>query len=85
MISVSRNTEASQKKSNVNRGIHSEFIEPSQQSLGALNLGKSRVRAADQLTTRHIPLTGYENFRQEVQTYPVSRDPMTVQPTGLVT
>ena len=83
MTSVSRNTEASQKKSNANRGIHSEFIEQSQQSLGALNVGKSRVQAADQLTTRHIPLTGYENFRQELQTYPVSRDPMTVQPTGV--
>ena len=35
------------------------------------------------MTTRHIPLTGYENFRQELQTYPVSRDPMTVQPTGV--
>ena len=72
MTSVSRNTEASQKKSNANRGIHSEFIEHSQQSLGALNVGKSRVQAADQMTTRHIPLTGYENFRQELQTYPVS-------------
>ena len=83
MTSVSRNTEALQKKSNANRGIHGEFIEHSQQSLGALNVGKSRVQAADQLTTRHIPLTGYENFRQELQTYPVSRDPMTVQPTGV--
>ena len=35
------------------------------------------------MNTRHIPLTGYENFRQELQTYPVSRDPMTVQPTGV--
>ena len=51
MTSVSRNTEDSQKKSNSNRGIHSEFIEQSQQSLGALNVGKSRVQAADQLTT----------------------------------
>ena len=83
MTSVSRNTEALQNKSNANRGIHGEFIEHSQQSLGALNIGKSRVRAADQMTTRHIPLTGYENFRQELQTYPVSRDPMTVQPTGV--
>ena len=83
ITSVSRNTEASQKQSNANRGIHSEFIEHSQQSPGALNVGKSRVQAADQLTTRHIPLTGYENFRQELQTYPVSRDPMTVQPTGV--
>ena len=51
MTSVSRNTEDSQKKSNSNRGIHSEFIEQSQQSLGALNVGKSRVQATDQLTT----------------------------------
>ena len=83
MTSVSRNTEAIQKTSNANRGIHSELIEHSQQSLGALNVGKSRVQAADQMSTRHIPLTGYENFRQELQTYPVSRDPMTVQPTGV--
>ena len=41
------------------------------------------MQATDQMSTRHIPLTGYENFRQELQTYPVSRDPMTVQPTGL--
>ena len=83
MTSVSRNTEATQNQSNVNRRFHSECIEHTQQSLGALNVGKSRVQAADQLTTRHIPLTGYENFRQEVQTYPVSRDPMTVQPTSV--
>ena len=83
MTSVPRNTGASQKHSNIIRGIHSEFIEHSQQPLGALNVGRSRVQAADQLTTRHIPLTGYENFRQELQTYPVSRDPMTVQPTGV--
>ena len=83
MTSVSRNTEALQKTSNANRGIHGEFIEHSQQSLGTLNVGKSRVQAADQMNTRHIPLTGYENFRQELQTYPVSRDPMTVQPTGV--
>ena len=83
MTSFPRNTGASQKHSNVIRGIHSEFIEHSQQPLGALNVGRSRVQAADQLTTRHIPLTGYENFRQELQTYPVSRDPMTVQPNGV--
>ena len=83
MTLVSQNTEAIQKKSNANRGIYSEFIEHSQQSLGALNVGKSRVQAADQMNTRHILLTAYENFRQELQTYPVSRDPMTVQPTGV--
>ena len=83
MTPVSRKAEAIQKESNVNRGIHSEFVEHSQQSLGAVNIGKSRVQATDQMTTRHIPLTGYENFRQELQTYPVSRDPMTVQLTGV--
>ena len=35
------------------------------------------------MSTRHIPLTGYEKFRQELQTYPVLRGPMTVQPTGV--
>ena len=83
MTPVSRNTEAIQKESNANRGIHSEFVEHSQQSLGALNIGKSRVQATDQISTRHIPLTGYENFHQELQTYPVSRGPMTVQLTGV--
>ena len=83
--SVSQNTEVLQKTSNADRGIHSEFIKHSQKSLGAWDVGKSRVQAADQVSTRHIPLTGYENFHQELQTYPASRDPMTVQPTGLVT
>ena len=83
MTLVSGRNDAVQKEKNMNRGIHSEFIEHSQQSLGALNIGKSRVQATDQMNTRHIPLTGYENFRQELQMYPVSRDPMTVQPTGV--
>ena len=82
MTPVSRRTEVVQKERNMNRGIHSEYIEHSQQSLGKLNVGKSRVQATDQMNTQHIPLTGYENFRQELQTYPVSRDPMTVQLTG---
>ena len=68
---------------NVNRGIHSEFIEHSQQSLGTLNIGRLRVQATDRINTQQILLTGYENFRQELQTYPVLRDPMTVQPTGV--
>ena len=83
MTPASRGNDAIQKERNVNRGIHSEFIEHSQQSLGTLNIGKSRVQATDQMNTRHIPLTGYENFHQELQTCPVSRDPMTVQPTGV--
>ena len=81
MTSVSGRNDTAQKERNVNRAIHSEFIEHSQQSLGALNVGKSRVQATDQMNTRHIPVTIYENFHQELQTYPVSRDPMTVQPT----
>ena len=81
MTPISRKTEAIQKESNASQGIQSEFVEHSQQSLGALNVGKSRVQATDQMTTCHIPLTGYENFRQELQTYPVLRGPMTVQPT----
>ena len=51
MRPVSRNTKAIQKESNANRGIHSEFVEHSQKSLGALNVGKSRVQAADQMST----------------------------------
>ena len=83
MTLVSQNTEAIQKGGNTNRGIHSEFVEHSQQSLGALSVGKSRVQATDQMNTQHLPLIGYETFRQELQTYPVSRDPMMVQPTGV--
>ena len=63
VTSVSRNTEALQKKSNANGGVHSECIEHSEQSIGTLNVGKSRLQAADQINTRHITLTGYENFR----------------------
>ena len=48
-----------------------------------MNIGRSRVQATDQINTHQIPLTGYENFRQELQTYPVSRDPMMVQLTGV--
>ena len=68
---VSRKAETIQKERNLNRGIHSEFIEHSQQSLGTLNIGRSRVQAADQINTQQVPLSGYENFRQELQTYPV--------------
>ena len=83
MTPVSRKAETIQKERNINRGIHSEFTEHTQQSLGTLNIGRLRVQATDQINTQQIPLTGYENFHQELQTYPVSRDPMTVQPTGL--
>ena len=69
-----------QGERNINRGIQSEFTE---HSLGALNIGKSRVQATYQINSHQIPLTGYENFCQELQMYPVSRDPMMVQPAGL--
>ena len=83
MAPVLRKTETIQKERNINRGIHNEFTEHSQQLLGTVNIGRSRVQATDQINTRQIPLTGYENFRQELQTYPVSRDPMMVQLTGV--
>ena len=83
MAPVSRKTETIQKERNVNRGIHSEFTEHSQQPLGTVNIGRSRVQATDQINMHQIPLTGYENFRQELQTYPVSKDPMMVQLTGV--
>ena len=83
MAPVSQKTETIQKERNVNRGIHSEFTEHSQQSLGTVNIGRSRVQVTDQINTQQIPMTGYENFHQELQTYPVSRDPMMVQLTGL--
>ena len=83
MTPVSRKTQTIQKERNVNRGIHSEFTEHSQQSLGTLNIGRSKVQVTDQMNSQQIPLTGYENFRQELKTYPVARDPMTVQPTGV--
>ena len=83
MTPVSRKTEAIQKERNINRGIHSKFIEHSQQLLGTLKIGRSRVQATDHIDRQQIPLTGYENFRQELQTYPVLRDPMTVQLTGM--
>ena len=52
MTLVSEKTEAIQKERNMNRGIHNEFIEHSQQLLGTLNVGKSRVQAkSDEYTT----------------------------------
>ena len=83
MMPISQKAETIQKERNVNRGIHSEFTEHSQQSLGTLHIGRSRVQATDQINNQQIPLTGYENFQQELQTYPISRDPMTVQPAGM--
>ena len=41
-----------------------------------MNVGKSRVEAADCIDPQSVPLTGYKHFLQKVQVYPV-----TVQPT----
>ena len=51
MTPVSRKTDVIQKERNMNRGIHSKFTEHSQQSLGTLKVGKSRVQAMDQMNT----------------------------------
>ena len=51
MTPASRRNDVIQKERNVNRGIHNEFMEHFQQSLGALNIGKSRVQATDQMNT----------------------------------
>ena len=30
---------------------------------------------------KHVPLTGYERYHQEIQTYPVNKEPLNIQPT----
>ena len=40
------------------------------------------MQAADRVDPQQVPLTGYEDFQQELQTYPVSRGPVMVQPTA---
>ena len=62
--------------------FHSEFVEPSQNSQEAVSIGKSWIQATDFVNLQQVPLTGYEQFPQEIQTYPVSRNPVTVQPTS---
>ena len=62
-------------------GFHSEFVEPSQHLPGTVNMGRSWVQVADCVDPPEIPLAGYQHFPQEMQTYPVSREPMTVQTT----
>ena len=44
--------------------------------------GKSRIQATDRVNLQQVQLTGYEQFPQEIQTYPVSREPVTVQQTS---
>ena len=56
VTSASQGNDTTQKERNVNRGIHSKYIEHSQPSLGTVNVGESRVQATDQMNARHIPL-----------------------------
>ena len=65
---------------NETRRFHSEFIKPSQHSLGTLNIRRSRVQAASRVDPQQVPLTGYEEYLQEMQTFPVAREPVNVQP-----
>ena len=62
------------------RRLHSKFIEPSQHSLGTLNIGRSRVQVASHVDSQQVPLTGYEQYPQEMQAYPIAREPVNVQP-----
>ena len=62
-------------------GAHGEYRESSQHSPDTMNVGKSRVQAANRMDPKHVPLTGYEHYHQEIQTYPVNREPLNVQPT----
>ena len=59
---------------------HSEYREPSQHSPGTLNVGRSRVQVASHVDPQQVPLTGYEQYPQEIRTYPVAREPVNVQP-----
>ena len=61
-------------------GTHNKFRETSQHSLGTLNIGRSRVKAANCMDPQQVPLTGYEQCPHEIQTYPVAREPVNVQP-----
>ena len=39
------------------------------------------MQEVDRVEPQQVPLMGYKHFPQEVQTYPVSREPVTVQLT----
>ena len=73
-------SEVAKNIQNQTRRFHSEFIKPSQYSLGTLNVGRSRVQAASHVDPQQVPLTGYEEYPQEIQTYPIAREPVNIQP-----
>ena len=47
-------------------GIHSKYRESSRHSPDTMNVGKSSVQAASRVDPRHVPLTGYKQYHQEV-------------------
>ena len=49
-----------------NKCNYSECGEPSQDSLNALNVGKSRVQAADRVLPQQVSLMGYKHFPREM-------------------
>ena len=61
-------------------GVHSIYREPSRHSSDTMNIGRSRVQGASHVDPQQVPLTGYGQYPQEVQTYPVAREPVNVQP-----
>ena len=77
---VQERSEHPQHNKDHQNGVHGKFREASRHSLGTLNVGRSRVQAASHVDPQQIPLTGYEQCPQEIQTYPVAREPVNVQP-----
>ena len=63
-------------------GLHSELIESLQNLLKAVSVGKSQIQATDCVNLQQVPLAGYKQFPQEMQTYIVSREPVMVQPAS---
>ena len=43
-------------------------------------LDRSRVQAASHVDLQQVPLTRYEQYPQEIQAYPIAREPVNVQP-----
>ena len=79
LLSIPSNTRKDDRQER-RESLRSEFVEPSRHLLGKVNIGKSRVEATYQKGSQ-VPLTGYEHFPQEMQAYPVVREPVKVQPT----
>ena len=77
---VQERSEHLQRNKDHQSGVHSKFREASRHSLGTLNVGRSRVQAASCVDLQQVPLTWYEQYQQEIQAYPIAREPVNVQP-----